>query len=137
MILSKMKKSYILLFLIIFTGCYEEPFFDLTIKVENSISEPVSGALVNIQIVDIDSSHVIVDQIISESYEGVTDSNGSIIFSFKNRALVTARACYNASEAYFCAEGHAYLEDNTNTQIKLLLQSDQIENNTCAYCNSQ
>ena len=137
MILSKMKKIYILLFLIIFTGCYEEPFFDLTIKVENSVSEPVSGALVNIQIVDIDSNHVIVDQIINESYEGVTDSNGSVTFSFENRALVTARACYSISESYFCAEGHAYLEENTNTPIRLLLQSDQIENNTCTYCNSQ
>ena len=137
MILSKMKKSYILLFLIIFTGCYEEPFFDLTIKVENSVSDPVSGALVNIQIVDIDSNHVIVDQIINESYEGVTGSNGSVIFNFENRALVTARACYSINGSYFCAEGHAYLEENTNTQIRLLLQSDQIENNACTYCSNQ
>ena len=135
MIVSKMRKIYILLFLITLIGCYEDPFFDLTIKVENATSEPVSGALVNIQIVDIDSSNVIVDQIINESYEGITGPDGTIKFNFENRALVTARVCYDTNGSYFCAEGHAYLEENTNTEARLMLQSDQIEKTSCTYCN--
>ncbi|MBJ05145.1 MAG: hypothetical protein CMP65_04520 [Flavobacteriales bacterium] len=135
MILSKMNKIYPFLFLILLTSCYEEPFYDLTITVENSELEPISDALVSVQVVDIDSGHVIVEEILEQFYEGVTNYNGEVLFSFENRALVTARTCYNVDGANFCAEGHVYLEENSNTKVRLMLQSQEIENNNCIFCD--
>jgi len=121
--------------LMLFVGCYEDPFFELTIKVQDQELNAVSGALVDIYIIDVDNGDVIETEIIGESFHDSTESNGEVSFSFENKALITARVCYSANGSESCAEGHAYLEENTNTEIRLMLQSKEINSNSCNYCD--
>ena len=121
--------------LMLFISCYDDPFFNLTIKVQDQELNAVAGALVHVYIVDVDNGSVIQGEILGESFHDSTTSNGEVSFNFQNKALITARVCYSANGLQSCAEGHAYLEENTNTEIRLMLQSKEINSNSCNYCD--
>ena len=130
MIVSKIHKTLIVLSLFFLTQCYTEPFFELTVRVLDDNLNPVTNAEVKIEITDIQNGNLVSGAIISQS--GTTGQDGSVFFSFENKAFITARACLNNSSiptTFLCKEGNVYLEENTNKEISLMLQADN-----CNYC---
>tara|TARA_B100000700_G_C14532387_1_gene618144 strand:+ start:122 stop:529 length:408 start_codon:yes stop_codon:yes gene_type:complete len=135
MILSKINKTILVISLLFFIQCYQDPFFDLTVKVIDQDSNPVSNLLIKIEITDLDNGSLIEDSIIGSYFEETTNDEGKVSFSFENKALVTARVCHQADQTLFCAEGHSYLEENKKKELKLMLQSIEVEHAQCVYCN--
>tara|TARA_B100000902_G_C27205093_1_gene861178 strand:+ start:865 stop:1260 length:396 start_codon:yes stop_codon:yes gene_type:complete len=130
MIVSKINKTLLILSLFFLTQCYTEPFFELTIRVLDDNLNPVSNTEVKIEITDIDNGDLVSGSIVKKS--GTTGDDGSVSFSFENKAFVTARACYDllsSSSTYLCKESNVYLEENTNKELSLMLQADN-----CGYC---
>ena len=130
MILSKIHKTLIILSLFFLTQCYTEPFFELTVRVVDDSLNPVANTEVKIEITDIQNGTLVSGAIISQS--GTTGQDGSVFFSFENKAFVTARACLNNSSTpttYMCRESNVYLEENTTKELTLMLQGD-----SCGYC---
>jgi len=132
MILSKINKLTLIIFLLLCTQCYKDPFFELNVKVQDQNSNPVSNVVIKIEITDLNDGTIIEDNILGEYFEETTGEDGEASFSFDNKALITARVC---SENLFCAEGHIYLEENKTKELKLMLQSSTVENSQCSYCN--
>tara|TARA_B100001287_G_scaffold251443_1_gene232674 strand:+ start:4504 stop:4899 length:396 start_codon:yes stop_codon:yes gene_type:complete len=126
------KYVIILITTFIFSSCYTDPFFELTVKVVDESLSPVSNSEVKISITDIDNGQLIPGSILSD--EGVTDSEGKISFSFENKAFITARACLEntlvGTVNYLCREGNVYLEEDTNKELTLMLQDSN-----CEFCN--
>ena len=130
MIISKINKILLVLSVLFLTQCYTEPFFELTVRVLDGDLNPVPNTEVKIEITDIDNGALVSGSIIQQS--GTTGEDGSILFSFENKAFVTARACFKMlteTPTYMCKEGNVYLEDNTNKELSLMLQSSN-----CEYC---
>ena len=130
MIVSKIHKTLIVLSLFFLTQCYTEPFFELTVRVLDDNLNPVANSEVKIEITDIQNGNLVSGSIISQS--GTSGQDGSVLFSFENKAFVTARACFNNSSnltTYICKESNVYLEENTNKELSLMLQADN-----CGYC---
>ena len=130
MIISKINKTVLILSLLFLTQCYTEPFFELTIRVVDGALDPVSNTEVKIEITDINNGNPVPGSIVKQS--GTTGDDGSVSFSFENKAFVTARACYDilsSASTYMCKEGNVYLEENTNKELSLMLQVD-----SCEYC---
>ena len=130
MIVSKIHKTLIVLSLFFLTQCYTEPFFELTVRVLDDNLNPVANSEVKIEITDIQNGNLVSGSIISQS--GTSGQDGSVLFSFENKAFVTARACFNSSgnlTTYICKESNVYLEENTNKELSLMLQADN-----CGYC---
>ena len=133
MIQAKIYKCVIILITtFIFSGCYTDPFFELTVKVVDESLSPVSNSEVKISITDIDNGQLVPGSILSD--EGITDNEGKVLFSFENKAFITARACFDnssvGSASYLCREGNVYLEEDTNKELTLMLQSSE-----CQFCN--
>jgi len=133
MIQAKIYKCVIILITtFIFSGCYTDPFFELTVKVVDQSLSPVSNSEVKISITDIDNGQLVPGSILSD--EGITDNEGKVLFSFENKAFITARACFDnssfGSASYLCREGNVYLEEDTNKELTLMLQSSD-----CQFCN--
>ena len=133
MIQAKIYKCVIILIAtFIFSGCYTEPFFELTVKIVDESLSPVSNSEVKISITDIDNGQLVPGSILSD--EGITDNEGKVLFSFENKAFITARACLDnpsvGSASYLCREGNVYLEEDTNKELTLMLQSSD-----CEFCN--
>ena len=135
MILSKINKTILAISLLFLIQCYQNPFFELTVEVIDQDSNPVSDLLIKIEITDLDNGSLIEDSIIGNYFEESTNNEGKVSFSFENKALVTARVCHEANGSLFCAEGHSYLEENKKKELKLMLQSSEVEHTQCAYCN--
>tara|TARA_B100000427_G_C15077327_1_gene406858 strand:- start:122 stop:523 length:402 start_codon:yes stop_codon:yes gene_type:complete len=130
-----MNKIIPILSLLFFIQCYQDPFFELTVKIKDQNSNPVSDVLVKIEIIDLNNGSVVEESIIEEYFEETTNSSGEASFSFDNKALVTARVCYqNTSSLLYCAQGHVYLEENKTQQLELMLQSSAVEHDECSYC---
>lgn len=130
MILTKINKSVLVLFVLILTQCYTEPFFELTVSVVDEDLNPVSGAVIKIEVIDIENGSLVDGSIID--LESTSEADGKSLFSFENKAFITARVCYEMiidDVEYLCKEGHVYLEDNVNKEITLMIQSDD-----CNYC---
>ena len=130
MIVTKINKTLLILSLFFLTQCYTEPFFELTIRILDSDLNPVPNTEVKIEITDIDNGDPVSGSIIKQS--GITGDDGSVFFSFENKAFVTARACLDATSdplTYRCKEGNIYLEENTNKELSLMLELDN-----CEYC---
>ena len=133
MIFIKMKKAFFFLSLLFLIQCYTDPFFELTVEVLDQNLNPVSNATVKIEVVDIENGELIDGSLIH--FESVTSSDGKALFSFDNKAFVTARACLLSpsvpagSDVYLCKEGHVYLEENINKKLTLMLQSEN-----CSFC---
>lgn len=133
MILAQIYKYVIILITtFIFSSCYTDPFFELTVKVVDESLSPVSNSEVKISITDIDNGQLVPGSILSD--EGVTDNEGKILFSFENKAFITASACFESSLIstvnYLCREGNVYLEEDTNKELTLMLQDSN-----CVFCN--
>ena len=80
MIQAKIYKCVIILIAtFIFSGCYTDPFFELTVKVVDGSLSPVSNSEVKISITDIDNGQLVPGSILSD--EGITDNEGKVLFS--------------------------------------------------------
>ena len=90
--LSKIKKATLILSLFFLIKCYTEPFFELTVSVVDSNLNPISGATINIEVIDIENGNLVDGSIIN--LESISSDNGQSKFSFENKAFVTARVCY-------------------------------------------
>ena len=130
MIVSKIHKTLIILSLFFLTQCFTEPFFELTVRVVDDSLNPVANSEVKIEITDIQNGNLVPGSIISQS--GTSGQDGSVFFSFDNKAFVTVRACFSGDSSpltYVCKESNVYLEENTNKELSLMLQADN-----CGYC---
>ena len=130
MILTKMHRFILVLSVFFFVQCYTDPFFELTVTVIDSEMNPVPGAIIKIEVVDIDNGTLVEGSVID--LESTTGSSGSSFFSFENKAFVTARACImnpTLDTQFFCKEGFIYLEADMNKNLTLMLESD-----SCLYC---
>tara|TARA_B100001113_G_C20989870_1_gene570034 strand:+ start:116 stop:517 length:402 start_codon:yes stop_codon:yes gene_type:complete len=132
MIISKINKTLLILSIFFLTQCYTEPFFELTVRVLDGNLSPVPNTEVKIEIIDVDNGELVSGSIIEQS--GITGEDGSVFFSFENKAFVTARACFNTSygpsSTYICNESSVYLEEDTNKELSLMLQVGN-----CEYCD--
>ena len=130
MITYKLYKILFIFLLFSFSKCYKAPFFELSVEVINENLEPISNCNVSIEITDLDTGDVISGEILNSEYVDITGENGTAIFSFENKAFVTARACFTANEmSSMCKQGHVYLEENETKTLTLM-----IEEGDCAYC---
>jgi len=139
MILNKLNKIILLIVCSLFIQCYTDPFFELTVTVVDQDLNPVSGTEIKVQVSDIDSG--IIDTLSHINGEGdffsITNSEGKAFFNFENKAFISVRACsgQNIEEAGVqvfygsCREGHVYLEEDTNKDISLMIESGD-----CGYC---
>jgi hypothetical protein len=135
MVLSEMNKIILILSFLFFIQCYQDPFFELTVKVKDQNGAAISNLEINIEITDLEDGSLVEESIIGEYFSETTNSNGEVSFSFENKALVTARACYELSgNNLSCAQGHVYLEENKSKELTLMLQSSEIEHDQCSYC---
>ena len=132
MIVSKLNKIILILGLLLLTQCYKEPFFELSVEVIDQDLNPVPNCLITIEITDVDNGDLISEEILENVFSGMTNSGGSVEFSFENRAFVAARACFSSEEFIqtMCKEGHVYLEDNEKKTLTLMIQAD----GDCSYC---
>tara|TARA_B000000475_G_C15708510_1_gene329424 strand:- start:140 stop:535 length:396 start_codon:yes stop_codon:yes gene_type:complete len=130
MITHKLYKILFVFFLLTITQCYKAPFFELSVEVINENLEPVANCAVSIEITDLDTGNIISGEILNSEYADMTNDAGTVIFSFENKAFVTARACFLLDEMTgMCKQGHVYLEDNETKTLTLM-----IEENNCNYC---
>ena len=74
MILTKMHRFILVLSVFFFVQCYTDPFFELTVTVIDSEMNPVPGALIKIEVVDIDNGTLVEGCIID--LESTTGSSG-------------------------------------------------------------
>ena len=124
-----MNKGILILCLFFLTQCYTEPFFELTVSVVDENLNPVSNAIIKIEVIDIDNGNLVDGSIIN--LESISGENGEALFSFDNKAFVTSRVCYdnNVTQQFLCKEGYVYLEANTNKKLTLMIQ-----NENCSFC---
>lgn len=133
MIISKIKKIILILPILVLTQCYTEPFFELTVNIIDGNTNPIPNATVTVEVTDVENGDLVEGSILY--FESITNSSGTSMFNFENKAFVTVRACFenNLSDIeeneFLCKEGHIYLEENINKTITLMLQSDD-----CTYC---
>ena len=130
MISTKMNKAILILSIFFLTQCYTDPFFELTVTVLDQNLNPVSNALVKIEIIDVNNGDLVEGSLIS--LEQLTNSTGAAFFNFENKAFVTARACFEGLSPeleYLCQEGSVYLEENRNKELSLMIQPAD-----CSYC---
>ena len=123
MIISKLNIGFFLGAVLIFTQCYTEPFFDLSVSVINPDQSPAENVVVKVKITDVDDGSVVNGSIID--FEAVTNSGGTCEFSFENKVFLNVLAC----DSIMCRDGHIYIEENINNSITLMLDSGD-----CLYC---
>ena len=123
MIISKLNIGFFWGVVVIFTQCYTEPFFDLTVSVINPDQSPAENVVVKVKITDIDDGSVVDGSIID--FEAVTNSGGTCDFSFDNKVFLSVLAC----DSMMCRDGHIYIEENITNSITLMLDSGD-----CLYC---
>jgi hypothetical protein len=90
MIISKIQKIIAILSILFLTQCYTDPFFEMTVNVIDQNSNPVPNTMVTVEVVDIENGNLIDGSLIY--FESITNSSGSSMFSFDNKAFVTVRA---------------------------------------------
>ncbi len=130
MITHKLYKILFVFFLFSITQCYKAPFFELSVEVINENLEPIPNCVVSIEITNLDTGDIITGEILNSEYSDTTNDSGTVMFSFENKAFVTARACFILDEMTgLCKEGHVYLEENEAKTLTLM-----IEQNNCNYC---
>ena len=124
MILSKLNKIIFVVFIVFAVQCYQDPFFELTVRVVDQELNSAPNTFVTVEVTDLDSGNPINGSVIY--FESTTNNQGESYFSFDNKAFVTVRVCV---ENNFCREGHIYLEENENKELILM-----IEDGECLYC---
>ena len=127
MIISKIQKITLILSVLFLTQCYTDPFFEMTVNIIDQNSNPIPNTLVTVEVVDIENGSLVNGSLIY--FESTTNSSGSSMFSFDNKAFITVRACSSTDGENLCKEGHVYLEENTNKYLTLMLHPD-----SCLYC---
>ena len=130
MITYKLYRILFIFSLFFITQCYKVPFFELSVEVINENLEPIPNCVVSIEITDLDTGNIITGEILNSEYSDITNDGGTVMFSFENKAFVTARACFMLDEMTgMCKQGHVYLEENETKTLTLM-----IEENNCNYC---
>ena len=124
MVLSKLNKLIFVVSIVFTVQCYQDPFFELTVRFINQELNSVPNTLVTVEVTDLDSGNPINGSIIY--FESTTNNQGESYFSFDNKAFITVRVC---AENNFCGDGHIYLEENENKELTLM-----IEDGECLYC---
>ena len=128
MIKNKLYKIVFAFCVLLMSQCYKTPFFELNVRVIDQELNPVSNVSIKIEVTDISSGSPVNGSIIN--FESITNSEGISIFTFENKAFVTARACQN--DGKMCKEGFVYLEENSTKELTLMLESGD-----CLFCDFQ
>jgi len=124
MILSKLNKIIFVVSIVFSAQCYQEPFFELTVKVVDQELNSAPNTSVTVEVTDLDSGNPINGSIIY--FQSTTNNQGESYFSFDNKAFVTVLVC---AEDGICGGGHSYLEENENKELTLMIEAGE-----CLYC---